>query len=209
LDLVVPLSGYVEELLDLYFLCKTADGGVPEGKMIWTAVTATVSLDQSISRSSIEPPERTTPVTRDVFDQAVLLTEHPDFPFPVFVPGDPTLLHPLPGEAALVRSAQAVPQGAKGIRCIVSLDHAEAHPVQFAAWIRSSSVPASQQTDFTEADAFSGWLTVRDSFRRHRFSVTLAEPAAEPMDLYLATRVVEYPDVHFCHAVWHDLLILE
>jgi hypothetical protein len=81
--------------------------------------------------------------------------------------------------------------------------------VQFAVWIRSSSAPATRETDFAEADAFSGWFTVRDTFRHHRFTVALRERPAEAMDLYLATRVVEFPDVHFCHAVWHDLLILE
>lgn len=89
------------------------------------------------------------------------------------------------------------------------MDNAEGHPVQFAVWVRSASAPAISEIDFTEADTFSGWFTVRDKFRRHRFTATLRERASEAMDLYLATRVVEFPDVHYCHAVWHELLMLE
>jgi hypothetical protein len=208
LELSVKVSEPVDQLLDLHFLCKTIEDGSPEGKVIWTSVTAAISANETISASAIET-EVVTPIPRHVVDEGALLTQHPDFPFPVFVPGHPTLLHPLPGRAALVRFAQAVPRGAHGIRSVVSIERAEAHPVQFAAWIRSSSAPVAREADFTQADAFSGWVTVRDKLRRRRFTVSLPEPASEPMDLYLATRVVEYPDVHFCHAVWHDLLILE
>jgi hypothetical protein len=108
-----------------------------------------------------------------------------------------------------VRFAGAIPPGTKGVRSAVSLDLAEAHPVQFAAWVRSPSSPAASETDFTPLDAFSGWFSVRDKLRRHYFNFFLDEPAAEQMDLYLATRVVEHADVHYCHAVWHEISILE
>jgi hypothetical protein len=63
--------------------------------------------------------------------------------------------------------------------------------------------------EFTSADAFSGWFPVTDKFRHHSFTLKLTERTAEEMDLYLATRVVDYPDVYYCHAVWHRLLILD
>jgi len=166
-------------------------------------------VNRTISRSIIEPFESTTPIPLHVLNEGILLTQNLDFPFPIFVPGNPTLVHPLPGKIVLVRIAEAVPPGTKGVRSVVSLERAEAHPVQFAVWVRSSLVPAWSETDFTELDAFSGWVTVRDKFRRHRFTLPLRDRASEAMDLYLATRVVEYPDVHYCHAVWHELLILE
>jgi len=28
-------------------------------------------------------------------------------------------------------------------------------------------------------------------------------------DLYLATRVVDFPDNNYCHAVWHDIFVIE
>ena len=210
LELSVSLLEPVEQLLDLHFLCKTAEENTqPEGKVIWESVTATISVSGTITAAAAGLTQLATPVPRQVLDQGVLLTQTSDFPFPVFVPGNPTLLHPLPGRAALVRVAGAVPPGTKGVRSVVSIGRAEAHPIQFAFWIRPSSAPVTRETEFTEADAFSGWFSVRDKLRRHNFTVTLRECAHEAMDLYLATRVVEYSDVDYCHALWHELLILE
>jgi glycosyltransferase involved in cell wall biosynthesis len=210
LELSVAVAQPVEDRLDLHFLCKSGqDNDHSEGKVTWESVRATISVNGTITAAAQESTEVATPVPRHVLDQAVLLTESADFPFPVWVPGDPTLLHPLPGQIALVRVPGAVPPGTKAVRSVVSIEREESHPVQFAAWIRRSSTPATKEAEFTEADAFSGWFSVRDKFRRHHFTVTLGEPTTEAMDLYLATRVAEYPDVHFCHAVWHELLLLE
>ncbi len=210
LELQVPVLESGKELFDLHFLCKTGgDGTDSEGKVIWESVAATISVNGTISESAIESSERATPIPRDVLDQGVLLTPNPDFPYPVFVPGDQTLVHPLPGRVVLVRIPRALPPGTKAVRSVVSLERAESHPVQFAVWIRPSAVPVTTETEFTATDAFSGWFSVRDKFRRHSFTLTLPERAHEMMDLYLATRVVEYSDVHYCHAVWHELLILE
>lgn len=209
ISLTVQSPGPASELLDLYFICRTDEDDCSDGRVVWTSVTASISVNDTFSRITIEPVEKATPVSRDVLDGGILLTQHDEFSFPVFVPGNPTLLHPLPGRTVLVRLARAVPPGATGIRSVVSVDHAEAHPVQFAVWIRPSSTPALQEADFTGSDAFSGWFPVADKFRHHRFTVRLAETADEPMDVYLATKVVDFPDTYFCHAVWHDLLILE
>jgi glycosyltransferase involved in cell wall biosynthesis len=211
LELQVPVIEAGKEVLDLHFLCKTSEGGThPEGKITWESVAAAISVDGTITESAIESSEVATPVPRDVIDQGILLTQNPDFPFPLFVPGEATLLHPLPGRrTALVRLPGAVRPGTKAVRSVVSLERAEAHPVQFAVWSRPSPAPVMSENEFTAADAFSGWFSVRDTFRRHSFTLTLGGCARESMDLYLATRVVEYPDVHFCHAVWHELLLVE
>lgn len=208
-ELSVQVAEPADALLDLYFMCKTGEASSPEGKVIWTSIAAVVSVRDTISRSAIQLEEVARPIPRQILDRGVLLTPHADFPFPVFVPGDSTLVHPLPDRVVLVRLPQALPSGAKGIRSVVSLERAQAHPVQFGVWIRPPSQPAAKETDFTDADAFSGWFTVPEPFRRRRFTANLHERASEPMDVYLATRVVEYPDVYFCHAVWHELLILE
>jgi glycosyltransferase involved in cell wall biosynthesis len=210
LEISVPVFGPAEQVLDFHFLCKADDNGFhPEGRVIWESVAATISVNGTITASAIKPADVATPLPRSVLDQGLLLTESSDFPFPAFVPGDPTLIHPLPGRVSLVRFPGAVPPGTKGVRSVVSIERSEAHPVQFAAWVRSASAPANTENEFTVADAFSGWFSVRDTFRCHNFTVTLAEPASEAMDLYLATRVVEYPDVNYCHAVWHQVAILE
>ncbi len=210
LELEVPVLEPTEELLDLHFLGKTGDDDIdPTGNVTWESVSAVISLTGATSASAIEPHETATPIPRHVIDRGVLLTPNPDFPFPVFVPGDPTLLHPLPGRAALARISGAVPSGTKGVRSFVSIERAEAHPVEFAVWVRPSFTPVTNVDEFGAEDAFSGWFCVRDTFRRHSFMVTLRERATEEMDLYLATRVVEFPDVHYCHAVWRELLILQ
>lgn len=211
LDLVVSMPQAIEEIYDLHFLCKVMDDGArPQGQVMWETVTATVSINGVTTPGAIELTEVATPVPRRVLEQGIVLTESPEFPYPVFVPGEPTLLHPLPGKkTSLVRISGALPAGAKGIRSVVSLELAGAHPTQFAVWARTAGTPAMSEADLKMTDTFSGWFSVRDTFRRHSFTVSLKEPAAEAMDLYLATRVVEYSDVHYCHAVWHEVLVLE
>jgi len=208
-ELLVELSEAAESLLDVHFLSKTGEGAIhPAERVVWESITATLLVNGAVTPSTFESLETGTPVSRQTLEHGILLTEHADFPFPVFVPGDSTLLHPLPGRATLVRLEDAIPPGATGVRSVVSVQRAEAHTVQFAAWIKPSSVPATNVNEFNPPDAFSGWFPVTDKFRHHIFTLKLKQPAGEPMDLYLATRVVEYPDVHFCHAVWHQLLIL-
>jgi glycosyltransferase involved in cell wall biosynthesis len=210
LELLVSILEPSEELLDMHFLCKVGEDASPgEGRLTWKSVSASFALDGTLTESSIEQVEQTRPIPQSTINRGILLTDSSGFPFPVFVPGDKTLLHPMPGKVVVARFEGAVPQGSIGVRSTVSLDLAEAHPVQFAAWIRSSSNPAHSEADFTPADAFSGWFSVRDKFRQHSFTVRLKEPAGEAMDLYLATRVVEFNDVYYCHAVFHELLILE
>ncbi len=209
-ELIVPVSEPSENALDLYFLSRTASGGAePQGRIIWDFAAATIPVIGTISLPATETARQGTPISSHILERGVLLSRNSDFPFPVFVPGHPTLLHPLPGRVSLVRVAGAIPAGTKALRSVVSLEREESHPVQFAVWIRKSTSPASAETDFTEADAFSGWFSVEQTLRRHTFTVSIGDRATEAMDLYLATRVVEYPDVHFCHAVWHELLLLE
>jgi O-antigen biosynthesis protein len=209
-ELAVRIPEPIDELLDLHFLSKIEeDVSDMEGQIIWESVSASVTIEGVKTSSVIEVDGQMTALSRDVIDQGILLSETPDFPFPVFVPGDQTLLHPLPGRASLVRIPGAVPPGTKAIRSVVSLELAEAHPTQFAVWIRPSSDPAATVSNFTPTDAFSGWFSVTDKFRRHSFTLRLDSPSNEVMDLYLATRVVQFPDVHFCHAVWHELFLLE
>ncbi|HUD65111.1 MAG TPA: DUF6212 domain-containing protein [Candidatus Sulfotelmatobacter sp.] len=208
-ELLVSVLEMGDQLLDLHFLCKASEGDThPQGMVSWESVAATIEVMGTITASAIESAEPATPILRDVIDQGILLSENV-FPFPVFVPGEATLLHPLPGRVALVRVPGAVPAGTRAVRSVVSVERPEAHPVQFAVWARPSPAPVTNETEFTSADAFSGWFSVTDKFRRHNFTLTLGERASETMDLYLATRVVEYSDVNYCHAVWHELLLLD
>ena len=206
-ELAIPEPG--KDLLDLHFLSKARDGAIDsESKVTWESVSASVKVDGAYTSSGIVLDETAVPVERAMLDQGVVLTDHSDFPFPVFVPGDPTLLLPLPGRAVLVRLPGALFPGATGVRSVVSVQRVEAHPIEFAVWARPVSKPVTSPDEFAVSDAFSGWFPVTDKLRQHVFALMLSEPAREPMDIYLSTRVVDFPDVHFCHAVWHQLLIL-
>jgi len=138
-----------------------------------------------------------------------VLTDLSGFPFPSFVPGNSTMLHPVPGKIALVRLTEAIHPGMYGVRSVVSVDHAQASPVEFAVWIRPSVAAPLSEADLAEADGGSGWFAVHMPFVHHHFMATLSEPAIETMDLYLATRVVSGNTVDFCHAYWHELCTLE
>jgi O-antigen biosynthesis protein len=210
LELRVLMLRPPKQLLDLHFLCRTSDdGSAPEGTVTWKSVVANLSVNGAITSSAVDQVEVGTPIPREVLDQGTLLTENSEFSFSLYVPGDRTLLHPIPGRPVLVRLSGAVPPGATGVRSVVSLELAESHPVQFAVWIRSSLAPVMDVAEFTSEDAFSGWFSVTDKFRHHSFTLALTERTTEEMDLYLATRVVDYPDVYYCHAVWHRLLVLD
>ena len=206
LELSAAIAKAAEKPFDLYFLCRTGENdNRPRGMVSWDSVIATISVNDTITAD--QSTQLATLVPLNLINQGILLTENP-FEFPIFKPGNPTLLHPVPGKVALLRLAGAVPPGTKAVRAAVSVERAESHPIQFALWVRPSSWPATVEADFTDADAFSGWFPVTDQLQRHRFTVTLRDRSTEAMDLYLATRVVDYDDVNYCHAVWHELLIL-
>jgi hypothetical protein len=209
LELPVTVGEPAQQAFDLYFLCKSGEHDLQAGgKIIWDSVQATISVNDTLSAAAAAFSQPATPVPLRLLQEGILLSSNP-FPFPVFVPGHPTLLHPVPGKVSLVLVAGAVPPGTKGIRSVVSLERAGSHPVEFAVWIRPSSAPATNGAELTEADPFSGWLSVTETFRRHSFTLNLREATAGAMDLYLATRVVGYADAYHCHAVWHELLMLQ
>jgi hypothetical protein len=172
-------------------------------------VVATVSVAGLLTPSTIELETMATPLPLHVLDRAELLTDASDFPYRVFIPGNPTFHHPLPGKLTIVRVPGAIFAGANGVRSIFSLNHAQSHPVEFAVWMRPANEPLAEDAAATIADSAAGRMLVGEPFRRHQVTLRLQAPAAEPMDLYLGTRVVGYEDVDFCHAVWNEISILE
>lgn len=209
-EIAVILPSTVRELLDLHLLCRADSLAVSEdARVIWKSATAKLVVNGAFTESSIEAGIAESPIPLHVVERGSVVTKNPEFSFPIFSPGDKTLLHPLPKRAAIVRIPAAIPAGTIGLKSVVSLERNESHPVQFAICIRSADAPANSEEDFVGDEGFSGWYPVTDKFRRHSFVVKLKERARKPMDLYLATRVVDFPDVHFCHAVWHRLLLLE
>jgi hypothetical protein len=108
-----------------------------------------------------------------------------------------------------VRLRGAIFPGAAGVSAICSVQNPQARPIEFALWARRASEPAVDEATLAGSLASSGWTAVRAAFQQRRIGFELPEPANEPLDLYLATRVVEFPDVNWCHAAWHDISVIE
>ena len=117
--------------------------------------------------------------------------------------------HPLVGRPALVRLRRAVFQGATGLGATFGLEHEQSRPVEFALWARRPGPPVRAVAELADSAAFSGWTAARTAFRQYRAEIAFPEPLRQAHDLYLATRVVDFPDNNYCHAVWHDIFVIE
>jgi glycosyltransferase involved in cell wall biosynthesis len=199
LDLDPPFA----ETADILLL---ADGA---GTVAWSGLEAEVGLFDFDSGSHLAAEAGVTPLPRRLLASADLLTPAPEFPGRYFIAGSPTLHHPLAGRPALARLGHALFQGARGVRAAFGLEHEQSHPVEFAFWARRSDRPARDLQGLADSPAFSGWHVVRSAYRKHDAEIVFPEPLDAPHDLYLATRVVEFPDNSYCHAVWHDIAVIE
>jgi glycosyltransferase involved in cell wall biosynthesis len=205
-EIVVTIPAPLDYVRDLYLVnrCDPADHG-KEARIIWQHIEARIGFRVGGPAGNVESDADFLPIPLETLRQGTLVTDVSDFPFPVFVPGERTMLHPVPGKIALVRFAGAFPAGASGLRGIVSVARPEAHPIEFGVWIMPASIAARGEAELAGANGFSGWLTVREPQVPQEITVTLKAPACVAMDVYLATRVTTAPDVHFCHAYWEDL----
>ena len=144
-ELRIDLAAPTADLLDLYLISRPDErGGVVEALVTWTAVQATVAIS---GISAVERRMQLTPIAREVMNAATLLTDASDFPYDVIVPGTSLLTHPLPGRIVLVRLARSVPAGASGVRGVVSVEHADAHPVDFGFWIDAPNADLPSEAD--------------------------------------------------------------
>ena len=199
LDLPTPFA----ESADLLLLSKG------EGQVVWSALVAEVALFDFNSSSAVHLDPSVTPLPRRLLANAELLTPAADFPGPYFVAGSPTTHHPLVGRPALVRLRQALFQGATGVRALFSLENEQSRPVEFGLWARRPGPVVRDIGGLADSLRFSGWTAVREAFRQHQAEIAFPEPLREPHDLYLATRVVDFPDNNYCHAVWRDIFVIE
>jgi hypothetical protein len=60
-----------------------------------------------------------------------------------------------------------------------------------------------------ESASGSGWTVCAQAFEADSAEVRFERPAAATMDLYLATRVVGFDDVGWCHAFWREISVIE
>lgn len=47
------------------------------------------------------------------------------------------------------------------------------------------------------------------AFRQRRAELAFAEPLRRPHGVYLATRVLDFPDNNYRRAVWRDIFVIE
>ena len=209
-ELVVELPQPAAELFDLYLIARREQAEpFASATVTWKEITAEVCLTGDLTPSAIERAIDATPLPAEWVARGELLADTTGIPFPVFVPGVRTLLHPLAGRLSFIRVAGGLPRGARGLRCLVSVEHEKAHPIEFGVWAREASTTALGATELGEVENFSGWLRIDQPLKKCNFTLLLPAPAADPMDLYLATRVVDANDAYFCHAYWHEFAILE
>jgi LPS sulfotransferase NodH/glycosyltransferase involved in cell wall biosynthesis len=209
-DLSIQLPDPIAELADLYLITHRNHAvSSTEPALRWTAFTAEVCLIGDISPSTIEMATTVTLLSSEHLKRGRLLTDVSDIRFPIFVPGESSLLHPLPDRLVLALVPDVLQKGACGVRCVFSVEHAQAHAIEFAFWLAPSSTPLTTAAELSAAAIFSGWASVDVPFVRNSMTLQLPGPAVEPMDMYLATRVVDAKDAYFCHAHWHEFAILE
>ncbi|MDE3175659.1 MAG: glycosyltransferase [Pseudomonadota bacterium] len=199
LDLPTPFT----ESADLLLLSKG------EGPVVWSALAAEVALFDFNSSSLIQLDSGVTPLPRRFLSNAELLTPAADFPGPYFVAGSPTMHHPLVDRPALVRLRHALFQGATGVRALFSVENEQSRPIEFGLWVRRAGAAVREVEGLADSLRFSGWTAVREPFRQYRLDIDFPEPLRQPHDLYLATRVVEFHDNNYCHAVWRDIFVIE
>ncbi|HTJ65844.1 MAG TPA: DUF6212 domain-containing protein [Alphaproteobacteria bacterium] len=195
------------DISDLYFLSRTDARESVEAVVNWLGVEAIITVDPG--RNGVDRRVALKPVHPDVIRNASLVTDVSDFPFPVLTPGRRMLTHPVPGRPLLVRLADALPPGTQGLRCSFSLEHEQAHAVDFGVWVGNPASEMPTEAELQERAAFSGWTTVRTPFEMRNLTMRLDMPLFEPADIYLTVRVTEAPDVYFCHAYWHELSVIE
>jgi len=204
-ELTLDIAAPFEDAADLLLLARGGKGG----RVTWSGLTAEVSLFDFKSSSLVSLERGLTPLPRRFYAGAEMLTPASDFPGPYFAPGSPTMHHPLVGRPALVRLRRAVFQGATGLGATFGLEHEQSRPVEFALWARRPGPPVRAVAELADSAAFSGWTAARTAFRQYRAEIAFPEPLRQAHDLYLATRVVDFPDNNYCHAVWHDIFVIE
>ena len=196
--------------LDIFLLCRTpALSSGDAAWAVWRQMTAHGTLSGLATPSGVHAREARLKLPLHLLEGAELLTDASDFPYPAFLPGDFILHHPLPGRISLVRVRAAVPPGAAGISASFSVENERAHPVAFAFWIREAGAPAPEEESLAEGGAASGWTLCAKPLQPKTAEARLSMPATSAMDLYLATKVVGFDDVNWCHAGWRELASIE
>jgi len=195
--------------LDLFLMCRAPSPAPDAAWAVWRHVTAQGSLSALATPSGVYAREAHYRLPLHVLESAELLTDASDFPYPVFIPGEACLHHPLPGRISLVRLSGAVPRGATGISATFLLANERAHPIAFAFWIRAPDAPAHDEASLADSPAASGWTLCSHPLQPDSAQARLRAPAPAALDLYLATQVVGFDDVAWCHAQWREIAAIE
>ena len=194
---------------DLFLLTRTPPDVDSGAWAAWRRIEAQVELSEFATPSALVEAETRYPLPLHVLQTAEVVTDCSDFAFPVFIPGQHTQHHPLPARPAFVRIRGAVPAGASGVATAFAVHNDRSHPIAFASWLRAADAPAADEAGLADSAAASGWTLCETPFEIKAAEARLSAPAQAPMDLYLATKVVGFDDIFWCHAYWREISILE
>jgi glycosyltransferase involved in cell wall biosynthesis len=193
LSLATPLGS----VFDLYLLSRPREPVCgPPIRLSWQGLTAELQVGAGNTLSHISAQSVIARLSVKQLQRGELVTDVSKVPFPVYVPGARTMLHPLPRRIALVRLPAAFPRGSVALRARVCTENERAHPIDYAMWVLPAEPAPRGETDMPESEGFSGWHTVE-------------APAREPMDIYFATRISHSQNANHCHAFWHEFAIVD
>ena len=190
--------------LDIYLLGRNATSD--EVWAVWRDITAQGSVSALLTPGALHPAESRHKLPLHVLERGELLTDASDFPYRSWIPGAPALHHPLAGRVSVVRTPAAVPGGSVGVAASFQISSEHAHPVAFAFWLH----PAGEiDPACAEPPANVEWTICAQPFEARRAELRLDRPVMGPHDLYLATKVVGFDDVIWCHAHWLEIAVIE
>jgi glycosyltransferase involved in cell wall biosynthesis len=176
---------------------------------VWRDVRGHGSVSDLATPSTLSPAELRHKLPLRILERGEVLTDTSDFPYAVWIPGEWTLHHPLAGRVCIVRVPQAIPPGGFGVAASFSTRHEQAHPIAFAFWLSPATADPRPDPALAETSNGSGWTVCAEPFQTESMELRLERPAAAAMDLYLATQVIGFDDVGWCHAVWREISVIE
>ena len=192
---------------DVFFLARNRKPD--EIWAIWREAHVQGSLSDLMTPSALTPAESVQKLPLHVLERGQVLSDVSDFPYAAWIPGEATLHHPLPGGVCVVLVREAIPPGAAGVAASFAIQNEKSHPVAFAFWLCPASADLRADPALAETADGSGWTVCAQPFQAESVELRFERPATAPMDLYLATRVVGFDDVGWCHAQWREISIIE
>jgi hypothetical protein len=119
-------------------------------------------------------------------------------------------IRPLNGGMTVAKLAEALPAKARRLTATIRTEDPAGPLVEYALLAldpRGAHQPVLSEGLLNgQHGGFSGWLPIHPNFAT-QIHLTVAEPAIKPLDVYLATRLVEGQAAEFAHARWLEFVV--